>query len=322
MKWAAMLQGNPVPWLLDDGNPSVRYWTLRDLLDRPEHDPELQQAHAAIPSHPPISELLAAQKRGGYWVKRDYYLPKHNGTFWVLTVLADLGVTAENDQVQRACEFMFGFQRDGGVFCRRRRVAGRGLIWDTGAGPCTHARIVRFLIQFGYGEDPRLRAAIDWLLSAARADGMWDCGAPSRPGCLRATLDALRVSALDPEAAAHPATSRGAAVVCELLMEPRMHRYHVGHEWTDLEYPYFGYGLVPTLDSLTRLGYAQAQPEISAALDYLLSRRLLGGVWPLDSAPYRLPLELGQPGSPSKWITLDVLRVLKLLSQPDVEGGF
>jgi len=32
--WKSTLKGDPIPWLLEPDNPSVRYWTLRDLLDR------------------------------------------------------------------------------------------------------------------------------------------------------------------------------------------------------------------------------------------------------------------------------------------------
>ena len=96
MKWLDALRGDPIPWLLEPENPSVRYWTLVDLLDRPADDPEALGARAAIPTFPPVAQLLAAQKRDGLWVKRDYYLPKYNGTFWVLSVLADLGLTGVN----------------------------------------------------------------------------------------------------------------------------------------------------------------------------------------------------------------------------------
>jgi hypothetical protein len=73
MKWLDTLRGDPIPWLLEPENPSVRYWTLTDILDRPADDPEVRAARAAIPTHSPAAELLAAQKRDGYWIKRDYY---------------------------------------------------------------------------------------------------------------------------------------------------------------------------------------------------------------------------------------------------------
>lgn len=312
-KWLDVLNGDPIPWLLEPENPSVRYWTLTDLLGRSADAPEVRAAWAAIPTFPPVAGLLAAQKRDGYWIKRDYYLPKNTGTFWVLSMLADLGLTAENQHVRQGCEFMFAHQREHGAFCRRRRVAGRGVMWEAGPDPCTHARILRFLIQFGYGDDSRTRAAIDWLLEAQRDDGMWLCDRSGRHGCLRATLDVLRAAALDPETARQPAIARAAAIVYELLMEPRMGRYHVGDLWTILEYPHVGYGVISALDALARLGYRLEGPKMATAMEYLLSRQSQAGRWPLDQSARRPPLDVGQPGAPNKWLTLDALRVIKLL---------
>jgi hypothetical protein len=255
-----------LPWLLEPENPSVRYWTLRDLLDRPADDPEVGAAKAAIPTYPPVAALLATQKPAGYWVTKDYYLPKNYGTFWVLSVLADLWLTAENEHVQLGCAFLFAHQRENGGFCRRRHIRGRGNVWEAQAEPCTQARIVHFLIQFGYGDGPRTRAAMSWLLATQRDDGMWLCSwAGGRHGCLRATLDYLRAAVLDPQAAAYPATIRAVAVVCDLLMEPRMGRYHVGDLWTILEYPYFGYSVISALDALARCG-CTLEPEFDSSL--------------------------------------------------------
>jgi len=320
MKWPEVLRADPTPWLLEPENPSVRYWTLIDLLGRPVDDPVVRAAGAAIPAGRRAAELLAAQKRDGYWVKRDYYLPKHYGTFWVLSVLADLGLTAENEGVRRGCEFIFAFQRGHGGFCRRRRVSGQGIVWDAQPGPCTHARIVRFLVQFGYAGDPRTRAAIDWLLATQRDDGMWLCRNTRGRGCLRATHDVLRVAALDPETAARPAIARAAAAVCDLLMGRRMGRYHVSELWAVLEYPYFGYGVISALDALARLGYTLEQPKVAAAMAYLLSRQLPNGTWPLDRSPHRPPFDVGRPGEPNKWLTLDALRVIKLLYGQNSSG--
>ena len=312
-EWKSTLKADPIPWLLEPEPPSVRYWTLTDVLNRPADDPEVQATQAAIPTHPPAAELLAAQKEEGYWVQRDYYLPKNTGTFWALSALADLGLTAENEHVRRGCEFMFAHQREHGAFCRRRRIPGQGIVWETQDAPCTHARTVRFLIQFGYASDPRVRKAVDWLLATRRDDGMWLCDRRGRHGCLRATLDVLRAAALDPATASHPAITRAATIVCDLLMKPRMGRYHVGDQWTILEYPYAGYGVISALDALAQLGYTPKHPRIAQAAEYLLSRQLPDGTWPLDQSPPRPPFEVGEPGRSSKWLTLDALRVIKSL---------
>jgi len=319
VKWLDVLHNDPISWLLEPENPSVRHWTLRDLLDRPAEDKEVRAAQVAIPAYPPVAGLLATQESDGYWVKRDYYLPKHSGTFWVLSLLADLGLTAEHEQIRRACEFMFTFQHEDGAFGRRRRIPGQGTVWDAQEAPCSQARITRFLIQFGYQDDPRTRAAVDWLLRTPRDHGMWHCRAADRHGksrshyrgCLRATIDVLRMAVLDAEAAAHPATTRGAAIVCDLLMEPSMGKYHVGIPWTRLEYPYADYSLTAALDALARLGYTLEHPEVSAAMEYLLSRQSAEGTWSPDYIPVQPPFDVGQPGEPNKWLTLDALRVVR-----------
>lgn len=315
--WKYKLKADPTEWLLELENSPVRYRTLVDILNRPSDDKEVRAAQASIPTYPPVAELLATQNRDGYWGKRNYYLPRTSrGTFWVLSVLGDLGLTVEEEPVRRACDFMFTHQRENGAFCRRQRVSGQGMVWQKHTEPCTHARIVRFLIQLGYTHDPRVRKAIDWLLSNQRDDGMWLCRSEGRRGCLRATIDVLRLAVLDPETAIHPGITQAATVVCDLLMEPRMSRYHVGDAWGTwecLKYPYFGFSVISALDALARLGYTPEEPKIAAALEYLLSRQLPDGTWPMDESWSRSPIEFGQPNEPNKWLTLDAMRVVKLL---------
>jgi hypothetical protein len=47
-----------------------------------------------------------------------------------------------------------------------------------------------------------------------------------------------------------------------------------------------------------------------------LSRQLPDGAWPLDQKRERLLYDFGQPGEPDKWLTLDALKVVKLLHGP------
>ncbi|NIM95784.1 MAG: hypothetical protein GTO18_18955 [Anaerolineales bacterium] len=315
--WIDKLRADPTEWLLEPENAPVRYWTLVDILDLPPDDEEVLAARELIVAYPPVTELLENQNRDGYWGKQDYYLPRASyGTFWVLTVLGDLGLTAENEQVRLACDFMFTHQRENGAFCRRRRIRGEGWVWQEDASPCTHARIVRFLIQFGYGNDPRVRNGIDWLLPIQRDDGMWFCRAEGRYGCLRATIDLLRIAAIDTHTAGYPSIPPAAQAVCKLLMEPRMSRYHVGEKWGTwecLKYPYFGFSVISALDALAKLGFTPDAPKVSAAVDYLLSRQSPDGTWPMDENWSSPPIDFGQPNEPNKWLTLDAMRAIKLL---------
>jgi hypothetical protein len=303
-----------IAWLLETGDPPTRYRTLTELLGKPVDDLEVCDAKANLLAHVGVADLLAAQKPAGYWAQRDYYIPKHYSTFWVLSILADLGLTNEVEAVRRGVDTMFAQQRTDGGFCRWRRLPGKGWVWEEWPEPCTQARIVRFLIQFGYGGDARTRQAMTWLLASQRTDGMWLCSHARGRGCLRATLDFLRAAALDAETAAEPATKRAAAVISELLLQSKMERYHVGDEWAVLVFPYFGYGIIPALDALARLGYTPGYAKVAAAVDYLLSRRLPDGSWPLDERPYKSPLDFGPSGEPNQWLTLEALLALKRLN--------
>jgi len=83
--------------------------------------------------------------------------------------------------------------------------------------------------------------------------------------------------------------------------------------WECLKYPYFGFSVISALDALVRLGCTLEEPKIVAAVEYLLSRQLPDGTWPLDDSWPGAPMDFGLPGERNKWLTLDALRVVKLL---------
>jgi hypothetical protein len=99
--WKSTLKADPIPWLLEPDNPSGRYWTLRDLLDRPEDDAEVQAARAAVVGSDVAQRLLAAQHPDGYWgddPRQPYGAAR---TTAHLVVLAELGVPV-NDRLRIA----------------------------------------------------------------------------------------------------------------------------------------------------------------------------------------------------------------------------
>src|SRR5215510_4789506 len=86
--WSQAIQN-----LLGDDCPSIRYWTLKDILERSENDRELVDARERIVSWPPIQSVLRDQHADGYWAEpEDVYWPKWTATVWPLILLAELGV--------------------------------------------------------------------------------------------------------------------------------------------------------------------------------------------------------------------------------------
>jgi len=46
--YRSILNADPIDWLPEKDNPSVRYFTLRDILERPDSNPELEEARLGI----------------------------------------------------------------------------------------------------------------------------------------------------------------------------------------------------------------------------------------------------------------------------------
>ena len=89
--WKSLLKADPTEWLLEEDNPSVRYFTLTDILGRPEGDSEVMKARQEIMELGVVHKILAEQADGGYWgIPEDFYVrAKYKGSVWQLIVMAE-----------------------------------------------------------------------------------------------------------------------------------------------------------------------------------------------------------------------------------------
>ena len=78
------MQQDQTSWLLESGVASIRYFTLRDLVDMGEDSPEINQARQAIASSPAVTMIFEGQEADGYWFHQDKYSSetKLYGTAW------------------------------------------------------------------------------------------------------------------------------------------------------------------------------------------------------------------------------------------------
>ncbi len=65
---------DPTDWLLETDNPSVRYFTLRNILDKPEHNPEVTKAKADIMTDGSVPAILNAQDKAGFLGNPEIFL--------------------------------------------------------------------------------------------------------------------------------------------------------------------------------------------------------------------------------------------------------
>src|SRR5713226_5787474 len=82
-------------WLLEESEPSARYYTLHYLLGKEETDPSVANAKSNIGKVGWAAKILAKQKENTYWDNAvSCYVPKFSACGWQLAVLADLGVSS------------------------------------------------------------------------------------------------------------------------------------------------------------------------------------------------------------------------------------
>ena len=289
-------------WLLGPDEPSMRYLASRDLV-RPKPTAQiLLRLRGEVASRGWAATILARQRERTWWGRQDTcYWPRTNGTYWSLAVLADLGLTREDERIANAVEHTLRLHLapDGGFSPR---------------GParpshfCSTGILVRTLLQLGYGDDPRTQGGIDWLLAAQLEDGGWDCHAPPE-----STLDAWEAMAAY---AAIPAKRRSSEIResirrgAEFYLSRRL--LHEGARyprWHELHYPWhYWYDALVGLDFITALGYG-ADPRARDALDLVRSKRLPDGRWALAGTNGKLRLE--PAGRPSKMVTFLAWRVVR-----------
>ncbi len=332
--WKAQLNADPLPWLLepDDANPGVRYFALRDLLDRPANDPELVAAQAAVMQSGPVPAILDAQEPDGYWVKPGAgYAPKYQGTLWSVLFLAQLGADGRDTRVRRAVDYVFAHaQTKAGAFsCNGTPSAAIHCLWGN---------VVRALLDLGFWGDARLEKAVDALARSITGDGYTDyrsalqapgfvCGAnyglPCGWGAVRAQWALNRV----PAAGRTPAVEAGVKASIDFLLSYDVARAdypykdRISSSWFRFGYP-LGYvtDVLLNLEALAEAGCG-GDPRVQGAIDLVLSRQDEQGRWKMEySYQGKMWIDIEKKGRPSKWVTLRALRALKLAAAAERRG--
>jgi hypothetical protein len=303
-----------IQWLLE-GDPSIRWQTLRDLLGASGRTVERERSKVARVGWG--ARLLARQDAEGRWAaglssEDGLYSPKWISTTYTMLLLRDLGLTAGNRQAKKACALLLdrGLQRDGGI----------NYGWRGRSETCITGMVLSILSHFKH-TDARLDILADHLLKEQMADGGWNCrrdlGAThASMHTTISVLEGLRLLELQRGRnvrALRTAQRRGR----EFLLIHRLFRSHrTGHviksEFARLAFPpRWHYDILRALDYF-QAARAPRDSRLSEAIDIVRSRRHPDGRWPLEySYKGKTYFQLERVGEPSRWNTLRALRVLK-----------
>jgi len=328
----------PVAWLLNSTDPSIRYFTLVELLDESTGSAEVRKAREKIPEGPRFRALLDGQRgsdelprrasskgnlkfsaqRGGFGV---HPYQKWTGAHWRLVSLVELGLPSGHRRGIAAAEqvlrWLWGeshrmsIKRTNGLARRCASQEGNAL------AVCS---------RLGLADDERVGGLAESLIEWQWPDGGWNCD--KRPEADHSSF----YESLAPlwglfeyhRAIGDPECLKAAQHATELFLRHRLFRSEnagqvINNEWLKFHYPlYWHYDILQGLRILSLVDGLN-DPRAQEALDVLEQKRDPHGLWRVEGC-YWAPVgrrksnvdvvDWGREG-PNEMITLNALRVLK-----------
>jgi hypothetical protein len=175
-----------VSWLLANGSAPVRYLTQRHLLHTPVASKAMHALWREVERSPDVVEMFAKQDPDGSWCAggpwslkpsyalksgRDPFTPKYCTTVWLLPLLGEIGFTARDPRIRRACDFALSHGYFRAPLLEQFLDAVRK---DKDAfAPCRLTQYMIALGLVGFAADPRAHKGYEILLRTQREDGGW-----------------------------------------------------------------------------------------------------------------------------------------------------
>lgn len=282
-RWKKYLRADPTRWLLENDDPSILLWYQLDIAQRPEDARAVLETRERVLYSEPVQTIFAAQNELGFWgAASSLAHPYYTATLWNLALLAELGIPRASRRARNACEFVLqNFLRADGTFAGLNEIA-------TGY-------LLRAFGYFNYAADAR-------VLRAARVLSERVETSPAR----LAALWGWRAFCADEEIA------RLARENVERMLEEAK----TGNAAVNLPYTFPQFDARDELFHLRVLAeYERVQDERAAPLvDALAAKQNERAQWTLErdlNAQLLTPLE--HAGAPSRWATLNALRVITKL---------
>ena len=296
------------PFLLD-GDPAIRWQTMRDLLDADAAEVAAERAQVAETGWG--RDLLDLQDPEGTWAQA-IYSPKWTSTTYTLLLLRRLGLAPGTPAALRGCEQIWSKSGVDGWMVLPRSTS-RG---DT----CVAGMFVALAAYFGY-KDGQMERVIEWILDQRLDDGGWNCRtlrSDVNHSSYHTSITVLEMIA-ELKANGHddPRLIEAAAGGREFFLAHRLYKSHrtgeISHStYTKLSFPpRWHYDVLRGLDYFQSVDAAWDE-RLSDAVELLESKQRKDGFWPVQHKHVgRVWFDMESGRKPSRWNTLRALRVLR-----------
>ncbi len=300
-----------IAWLLQ-GDPAIRYHTLRDLVKAPGKD--IEKEKQKILKEGWGKRFMDLQQENGSWSNK-LYSPKWTSTFYTLLLLKRFGAPNTRN-TEKACRLLLDkgfYEQDGGINYWKS--------WQYGEC-CVTAMLLSMLCHFQI-EDERIDRMLKFLIAEQMPDKGWNCN--RHEGAIHSSFHTT-LSVLEgfwayekrfPDSAIIKAIQQKQKEGIEFLLEHHLYKSNttwqsVNPNMTKLSFPpRWRFDIIHCLDYFQEKNIKK-DDRMQDALHLLKNKQTADGFWKLEHKyPAKVFFEMEKVGQPSLWNTLRALRILK-----------
>jgi len=295
-----------IEWLLA-GDPAIRWQTKHDVLGL--SSAEVEEDRELVATTGWGRRLLDHQDPTGTWAG-GLYGPKWTSTTYTLLLLRRLGLQPGHPDVLRGVKQIWDGARyfDGGL---------TSAVLINAPEACVTSMYVALARYFGF-DDPRVDAAIDWLVFNQLADGGWNCRTVrfgDQHGSFHTSI--LALEALSEDGSGRTDVAAALASGQEFFLRHRLYRSHqygtvANPTFTRLSFPpRWHYDVLRGLEHFRSVNSCWDE-RLDDALGVLVGKRRADNTWPVQNKHVgKVWFDMENSAGPSRWNTLRALRVLK-----------
>jgi hypothetical protein len=194
---------------------------------------------------------------------------------------------------------------------------------------CDAPTLLYALLAMGLDDDPRVKRAVEHLVSLVDDNG-WRCVAAPEVGkfrgpgrkadpCPIVNVYALKALAQVPELLDSPATRTGAEMLLwhwEHRTERKIYMFGIGTDFRKLKYPFVWYDILHVVDVLSRFPFVHADPRFREMVEAITAQADEQGRYTASSM-YRAwkGWSFADKKAPSPWLTFLVLRMQRRMKE-------
>jgi hypothetical protein len=272
-----------IHWLVNSPTPSIRYLTLRRLLEYSETDYAVQAAREAMYKTGPIPTILKKQTPAGHWEGSvPYYARKYVGTHWSMILLSELAADSDDPHLQQGVEYMLSATDKNHMLEDKFDASVPSP--DQYGFICLWGNIVRYAAYCHRADDPRVLTMVSYIvrnLEIGESCCIHNQYLPCAWGVMRALwgLAALPKRSETVQAAIDKALKFLLESDYQLTAGNYPTPGTVHKLWSKLNFPLFYQ--VDVLFTLRVLGELNAlgHPHVQPALQWLAEQRQPNGRW-------------------------------------------